>query len=389
MLGEEPREPLPRLRRDVSLDDALFEVIEPALASGRCLVAYSGGRESSWLLAVATATARRHGYADPIPVTIRFPDSETGRAAQLQERVISHLELRDWEHVLIDDEFEMVGSYARRMLCDAGVLFPATLFVFLPLLDRARDGWLLAGGGLADFFLYWRWAGLADVLARRRRPRRRDLRDLAELSVRRRTLRSLPSSRRAATMPWLREEAAREFDDLATRRARAVPLGFEAALREQRTHRCHLGTERSLDALAKSAGSHLLMPFRDDRFMAAFASAGGRGGFGDRASTMRRVVGHLLPDELRRRSDGKNARQPYFGDGSRGFAERWSGLGLDGDVVDADELRATWASGVFPWQATVLFQLAYAHDELIVRRGYELSTNRVDAAQGELKNPVR
>jgi asparagine synthase (glutamine-hydrolysing) len=80
MLGEEPREPLARLGREISLDDALFAAIEPALASGKCLVAFSGGRESSWVLAVATEAARSHGYADPIPVTLRFPDAATSRA---------------------------------------------------------------------------------------------------------------------------------------------------------------------------------------------------------------------------------------------------------------------------------------------------------------------
>jgi asparagine synthase (glutamine-hydrolysing) len=362
MLGEEAREPLPRLGREASLDEALSNVIEPALASGRCFVAFSGGRESSWLLAVATAAARSRGFPDPVPLTFRFPESTPARSHENQERVVSHLGLGDWEHIHIDDDFEMLGSYARRALLGAGILFPSTLFVFLPMLDRTDGGWLLAGGGLADFFLYWRWAGLADVLARRRRPRKRDLRDLIELGARR--SRTLPDSRRATTMPWLRERAAQEFDELARRRARHVPLGFESAIREQRTHRCHLGTERSLIALGESVGAHLMMPFRDDRFMAAFASAGGRRGFGNRMSTMERGVGHLLPPELRRRSDGRHPRQPYFGNASSEFVERWSGLGLDADVVNPDQLRATWASGVFPWQATALFQLAFAHDEL-------------------------
>jgi asparagine synthase (glutamine-hydrolysing) len=276
--------------------------------------------------------------------------------------------LADWELVDIDNEFEMLGTYARRALADAGILFPSTLFVFLPLLERARGGWLLAGGGMTEFFLYWRWAGLADACARRRRPRRRDVRDLAQLALPWRARRTLPALRRASTMPWLREDAAREFEGLARGRVGTVPLGFDAALREQRTHRCHLGTERSIEALGAVAGARLSMPLRDDRFVAAFASVGGRFGFGDRASTMERVVGHLLPEDLRRRSDGTHSRQPFFGNDSRDFVERWSGKGLDSEVVDPDTLRSTWASGVFPWQAVTLFQLAYAHDEIAAGR---------------------
>jgi asparagine synthase (glutamine-hydrolysing) len=388
MLGEEAREPLPRLGRRTSLDGALFSVMEPALASGRCLVAFSGGRESSWILAVATAGAREHGYPDPVPVTFRFAGGATTHATVLQEQVVSHLGLEDWEHVEIGDEFEMLGSYARRALAEAGVLFPANLFVFLPLLARARGGWLLAGGGLTDFLLYWRWAGLADVFARRRRPRRRDARDLADAVLPWRAQGTLPASRRAATMPWLREDAARAFDALAVRRATDVPLSFEAALREQRTHRCHLGTERSLNALATASGARLSMPLRDDRFMAAFASVGGRHGFGNRSSIMERVVGHLLPENLGRSSDGNHPNRVFYGDASRAFVERWSGNGLDTGVVDPGRLRSLWASGTFPWQATVLFQLALVHDEIAPSTRYEFGTSPLDAAQDGREDPV-
>ncbi len=388
MLGEDRREPLPRVGRDASLRDALFDVIGPALECEKCLVAFSGGRESSWLLAAATVAARLRGHRDPIPVTLRFPESASSRAMDLQERVIAHLGLDDWERVEIDDEFEMLGPYARRALTGAGVLFPANAYVFLPLLDRARGGWLLAGGGLTDFFLYWRWSGVADVLARRRRPRRRDVTNIAQaLMPRVRAARS--TSRRAETMPWLQENAARQFDAMAKRRAEDAPLGFDAALRRQRTHRCQLGTGRSLDALAAFAGARITLPFREDRYLAAVAAGGGPRGWGDRSATLRRLVGDLLPEELFRRSDGRHQRRPHFGAPSRAFGERWSGEGLDKNIVDTDKLRATWASGVFPWQATVLFQLAFAHDEWNATPGYELSTNHVDGGPSDLKNSAR
>jgi hypothetical protein len=58
-----------------------------------------------------------------------------------------------------------------------------------------------------------------------------------------------------------------------------------------------------------------------------------------------------------------NSRQAYFGEASQTFAERWSGRGLDTDVVDVDVLRTMWSTGSFPWPSTMLFQLAFAHDE--------------------------
>ena len=98
MLGHETRDRLPRCRVS-SLREALFDVIEPALASERCLVSFSGGRESAVLLACATAAARARGYADPVPATLRYPGRSAEREARLQERVVVHLGLDDWERV--------------------------------------------------------------------------------------------------------------------------------------------------------------------------------------------------------------------------------------------------------------------------------------------------
>src|SRR4051794_5992486 len=48
---------------------ALEEALLPALQSGRCRVTFSGGRDSSVVLAGATDVARRLGLADPVPLT--------------------------------------------------------------------------------------------------------------------------------------------------------------------------------------------------------------------------------------------------------------------------------------------------------------------------------
>jgi hypothetical protein len=362
MLGDEARPRLPSLGGAVSLDETLAEILEPALASGRCLVSFSGGRESAWLLAAATAAARSRGHADPIPATLRYPGASGRRDALQQAQIVTYLRLADWERVEIRDELEMLGPYARRAIADVGLLFPATAYAMLPLLDRARDGWLAAGGALADFFTYWRWARVSEVLAGRRRPGRRDLRDLATAALPRRSREARLLSRLGDDPPWLSPDAALQVNRLLVGPAAAVPLGFAAAVKRQRTHRCHAGMRRSFEALAASAGAHFSMPFRDDRFIAALAAAGGRRGFGDRSSGLLHVAGHLLPPGLLRRSDGVNSRQAFFGDESRRFAAAWTGNGLDPDLVDPEVLRALWSAGSFPWTSTMLFQLAFAHD---------------------------
>ena len=46
-----------------------------ALRRPPCLVSFSGGLDSSALLAVATAVARREGLDDPVPATLVVPGS--------------------------------------------------------------------------------------------------------------------------------------------------------------------------------------------------------------------------------------------------------------------------------------------------------------------------
>ena len=76
-------------------------------------------------------------------------------------------------------------------------------------------------------------------------------------------------------MPWLRDEAAREFERLADRRSTDVPLRFDAALRDNgRIDATSAPLVRR--CVAESAGARLSMPLRDDRFIAALASAGRR-----------------------------------------------------------------------------------------------------------------
>src|SRR5213078_2989334 len=71
------------------LESALLE----ALARPPCVVAFSGGRDSSLLLAVAVRTARRHGLPEPVAATLRFPGRGDTDETGWQERVAQSLRL--------------------------------------------------------------------------------------------------------------------------------------------------------------------------------------------------------------------------------------------------------------------------------------------------------
>jgi hypothetical protein len=344
--------------------EALADALEPALESGHCLVSFSGGRDSSAVLAVAVDTARRRGFPDPVPITLRYPDAPGAQEDRHQEAVVRHLHLADWQRIEIRDELEAVGPVAQAVLRSHGLLFPGNAYAMRPLLERARGGTLVLGMGSSEFFLFWRWAGLADVLAGRRRPRRGDLRTLA-FGLLPPALR-VPVARRAApplAMPWLRPEVEQRVVRMMLERATEVPARWDRALAVQRTHRCRTGALRSLEALALGAGAGVLTPMFATGFMAAVADAGGARGWGGRDGWLHELAGGLLPESVLGRRDGTHLQEVVFGRHTRAFAERWSGRGLDESLVDPERLRSIWLSDRQDFRTALLMQLAWLQEE--------------------------
>src|SRR5690625_7336371 len=70
--------------------DALDDAIRPALVGGPCFVTFSGGRDSSAVLAAATELARRDGLPDPIPVTRTSPGLPAAAEPGWQRLGIDH-----------------------------------------------------------------------------------------------------------------------------------------------------------------------------------------------------------------------------------------------------------------------------------------------------------
>ena len=62
----------PNYRGAGSPREAMERVLREALQRAPCIVAFSGGRDSSAVLALAVDLARREGLQEPLPVTRRF-----------------------------------------------------------------------------------------------------------------------------------------------------------------------------------------------------------------------------------------------------------------------------------------------------------------------------
>ena len=121
---------------------------------------FSGGRESSMWLAMATRYARRHGHGDPVPVTLRYPGLASPQQLTLQELVIAQLGLADWERVEPDDDLDLIGPVAGAALRQTGPFWPPNAYTMAPLIEAARGGVFVLVTGMSDFFAWWRWAPL-------------------------------------------------------------------------------------------------------------------------------------------------------------------------------------------------------------------------------------
>lgn len=335
----------PSARGEAPLE-ALRSVVAPALAAGPCFVSFSGGRDSSVVLAAAAAVARERSLAPPIPVTLRFPGLEESDETAWQERVVAHLGLLDWERIdCAGGEVDALGPYAQAALRRHGVMWPPNGCFHSPMLERARGGTLLSGIGGDVLFSSWRWRETAAALARRRRPRPRDLLTAAKMAAPPRVRAVLDARRQPPAPPWVREPYAGEYVARLVAQRATHPRSFSRYPAWLATLRYVALGSRTQTLLAADAGCSALDPLLDPGFLAAVGRAGGRFGFGSRSHAMRELFGALLPRDVLERTTKAVFNAATWGEASRKFAAGWDGGGLDPALVDADALRAAWSRG--------------------------------------------
>ncbi len=359
---------------------ALEACVLAALAQPPCVVSFSGGRDSSLVLAVATHVARREGLPPPIPFTLRFFNAPETEEPEWQERVVRHLDLADWIVRTLDDELDCVGPVAQRVMRRHGLLWPLNSHFVQPAAQAASGGTLLTGSGGDQVLAPSPHVHVPSAGGPR-------VRDLARWGFR-----AAPQSVRRAvvarrnpeplSLPWLREQARRDVyramhdDDAAEPRLAAERTRWVWRLRAiQVALRC-------LSAVVEDEGARLVDPMLDRHFVAALAADARSGAYATRTIAMRTLAGDLLPDDVCARTTKAVFQRPFWNRHSEDFARRFDGACLDEALVDVDALKRHWADPAGPTaQSMTVLQAAWLATDARSASG-QSTGQRVDDTRG-------
>ncbi|WP_233160426.1 asparagine synthase-related protein [Actinophytocola xanthii] len=321
----------------------LDRLLLPHLQKSECLVAFSGGRDSSVLLAAAVDLARREGLPVPVPVTLSYPGAADADESAWQDAVLSHLGISERVVLTVHDEHDPLGPIGIRVLRQHGLVWPPNFTPTYRMLTHARGGVLLTGEGGDEAFGLKRVTPLTKVLKSRFRVPPAVYRDAAR-ALAPAVLRRRSALRDRYRRPWLRQEteellARRDAADQAAYALNAGQNTWQFSMR-----RCARIGYETMRILASEMDTDYVQAFAEPELVASVAAAGGYWGWTGRTATMRDLFGDLLPREVLERRTKALFANAVFRRYTREFARRWSGAGVDPELVDAEALRENWLS---------------------------------------------
>lgn len=296
---------------------ALEAAVRPAVENpAGCFVTFSGGHDSSLILATATRVARQGGLPLPVPVTFRFPDVPAASESEIQDAVVADLGLTDWIRIGVRDELDLVGPWARGVLRREGVRTAPNAFMHDHVYALAAGGHVLVG------------AGGDEVFGRSIRPRRPWL---------------FSPRKRSTSVPWLRpaarevarlteERHRRQLPRRAAERPRWRTGGRDMVLRHE-THR----------RLAAARGARVDFPLADRRVVEAVVGSGlDAVSIGGRSNLVAALFSDVLPEVVTAPRPKAEFSDVFWRRHARRHAETWDGSGVDRRLVDVTALRDTW-----------------------------------------------
>ncbi|PZW02358.1 asparagine synthase (glutamine-hydrolysing) [Micromonospora phaseoli] len=330
---------------------ALERAVLPALRRPPCMVSFSGGVDSSLVLAIAARVARREGLPDPVPVTWRFTDAPRAEESPWQDRVIAELRLaRQWQILQAGDDLDLVGSVARRVLTRYGQVHPFNRHVHLPIVELARGGALLTGLGGDQVLAGWR-----------RRP--------GSVRARLGRLRARLRHREPDPFPWLRPEVARQVRRAFRAEQRAEPRRLAGRIPWHLRRRDLTMSRASLAMLATDNDVLAVTPLLDDGFAAALTAHHGGLRSPSRRELLAMVADAALPSLIVAPRRKATFNEVFFRAATREVVRAWDGGGIDDSLVDVAALRREWSGWpVNPRTAALVQQVWLADRPAPLRR---------------------
>jgi asparagine synthase (glutamine-hydrolysing) len=341
--------------------EALKRVVLPALEREPCVVSFSGGVDSSLILAAAAEKAHEEGLGAPLPVTLRFPGVPAAQEGEWQEGMIRHLGLNDWVRLSFDDELDLVGPIASRALMRHGLLWPPNAHFHVPIIEQARGGTVLTGYGGDEMLSAWPGRLVSELLCGHRPPVVRDALRIAGIYAPQ-WLRYVREYARVPTRPWLTSIASRALARVLARTLAEAPRGWPQWLGWRIATRRFVLTQSTLALLGADANAEFRHPLVDPLFAASLARAGSAVASGNRATMVRRIASGKLPVAIATRATKGEFSGAFWRRYSREFADRCRVTGAEEELVQLDRLRAEWRSRSPKSGTALLLQQAWLAD---------------------------
>ena len=343
---------------------ALRAVLREEILQGPCVVPFSGGRDSSLVLAVACSVAREVGATLPTALTFRHPGIPESDESAWQELVMAHLGglglQPGWRIRDIDDELDIVGPLMAPLLEQCGhSVWPPNMATMIAVAGEYPSTAILSGE-YGDGVLGARRATvIAGLLRRRGRGLSASYWRAAGQVVLPRVVVAGGTYLGGWRPPWLSPRGRRQWRALAAADALRDPFRYDRNLWQTLSWRGPLLGMANLSAVCRRYGCTLASPLAHPRVLSALARSGGWRGPQSRGYATRLLGADLLPDQLYGRDTKANCLDSRFNQHTIATVDAWKGQNIDPDWVDAGRLASAWRGRQFHPQMAGLVQSAW------------------------------
>lgn len=344
--------------------EVLRAVLRDALTRGPCLVPFSGGRDSSLLLAVTCSVAREAGVTLPLAVTFRHPGLPESEETSWQDLVMEHLRLQgmspEWRIVEVTDELDIVGPVLAPLLEERRhPLWPPNMASTVALADGAQGATILSGDYGDEVLGVRRATVIAGLLRRRGRGLSLAYWRAASLAATPRLVLAGAIRLRGSAPHWLSSRGVRRWRALSGADALHDPFPYDRSVRAVVSWRGPVLGFANLERICRRRACHLETPLADPRVISALAAHGGWKGPQSRGYATSLLGGDLLPDRLYGRDTKADFLTSRFNRHTVATVDAWKDTDISREWVDTERLRSAWEVRRFHPQMAGLVQQAW------------------------------